>query len=118
VALWRAVTIDTTDPPRLAAFWSALLDAPVVEPGPDRIGWLRLEPVDGGPVVNFQPVAAHASSSRIHLDVLVDDIDAGVAQVCALGGADTGARETLPRGRIAVMTDPDGNVFCLLAPPA
>jgi predicted enzyme related to lactoylglutathione lyase len=55
---------------------------------------------------------------RIHVDVLIDDIDPAVERVVALGGADTGAREELPRGRIAVMRDPEGNEFCLLAPPA
>lgn len=54
---------------------------------------------------------------RLHLDVLVDDLDAAVDQVVALGGSDFGAREDLPRGRIAVMSDPEGNEFCLLAPP-
>lgn len=120
VGRWRAVTIDTTDPARLAAFWSAMLGTAVLEVGDDRADWRRLAPVgDDGPVVNFQPVRDHASTAkvRIHLDVLVDDIDAGVAAVITLGGTDTGSRETLPRGRIAVLRDPDGNEFCLLAPP-
>jgi predicted enzyme related to lactoylglutathione lyase len=58
-----------------------------------------------------------AGKARIHIDVLVDDIDTGVESVLDLGGTDTGARETLPRGQIAVMRDPEGNEFCLLAPP-
>ena len=56
--------------------------------------------------------------ARIHIDVLVDDIEPAVERVIALGGDDSGAREQLPRGRIAVMRDPEGNEFCLLAPPA
>lgn len=55
---------------------------------------------------------------RIHLDVLVDDLEAGVARVVRLGGADTGSREQLPRGQIVVVLDPEGNEFCVLAPPA
>ena len=51
------------------------------------------------------------------LDVLVSDPDAGMRRVVELGGTDTGSREELPRGRIAVMRDPEGNEFCLLAPP-
>jgi predicted enzyme related to lactoylglutathione lyase len=58
-----------------------------------------------------------AGKLRLHLDVLVDDVDAGVEHVVALGGTDTGTREDLPRGRIAVMLDPEGNEFCVLAPP-
>ena len=80
----------------------------------------RLQPLDpAGPFVNFQPVdEPEAGKARIHLDVLVDDIDTGVERVLELGGIDTGAREALPRGRIAVMRDPEGNEFCLLAPPS
>jgi predicted enzyme related to lactoylglutathione lyase len=55
---------------------------------------------------------------RIHIDVLVEDINPAVERVVALGGADTGSRQELRRGRIAVMRDPEGNEFCLLAPPA
>jgi predicted enzyme related to lactoylglutathione lyase len=69
--------------------------------------------------MNFQPVSEpKVGKVRIHVDVLVDDLDAAVARVVALGGADTSTREHLPRGRIAVMQDPEGNEFCLLAPPA
>jgi predicted enzyme related to lactoylglutathione lyase len=56
--------------------------------------------------------------ARLHLDVLVDDLDRAVERIVELGGTDSGAREELPRGRIAVMRDPEGNEFCLLAPPA
>ena len=54
----------------------------------------------------------------IHLDLLVDDIEAAVDHLVALGGTDIGARQELPRGRVAVMHDPEGDEFCLLAPPA
>ena len=118
-AAWWAITIDCNEPRRIADFWSDLFGCAVVEPGPDRPGWLRVTPVgSGGPFMNFQPVPEPRSGKvRIHVDVLVGDIDAGVARVIALGGADTGTREELPRGRIAVMRDPEGNEFCLLAPP-
>jgi predicted enzyme related to lactoylglutathione lyase len=117
---WWAVTIDSHDPALLAKFWSAILGSPIIEPGPDRQGWFRLQPfAPGGPFINFQPVSEMKSGmARLHLDVLVADLDAAVARVIGLGGSDSGAREMLPRGRIAVMRDPDGNEFCLLAAPA
>jgi predicted enzyme related to lactoylglutathione lyase len=117
--VWWAVTIDCNDPRRLAQFWSELLAAPVVEAGPDRPGWLRLQPLaPQGPYINFQPVSEpKVGKVRLHLDVFVGDLDNGVERVLALGGADTGTREDLPRGRIAVMADPESNEFCLLAPP-
>jgi predicted enzyme related to lactoylglutathione lyase len=119
-AAWWAVTVDCNDPQRVADFWAAVLGTDVLEVGPDRPGWLRLQPLgSSGPFLNFQPVEEpRVGKVRIHLDVLVDDFEAGVERVVSLGGSDTGAREELPRGWIAVMTDPEGNDFCVLAAPA
>jgi predicted enzyme related to lactoylglutathione lyase len=119
-AAWWAITVDCNEPHRVAEFWSALFDCPVLEVGADRPGWLRLQPLGvDGPFLNLQPVdEPRAGKVRIHLDVLVDDPEAAIERVVELGGADTGAREELLRGRIAVMRDPEGNEFCLLAPPA
>ena len=118
-AVWWAVTVDCNEPRRVVDFWSALLDRAVIEPGADRPGWFRLQPLgSGGPFMKFQPVKQpKVGKVRIHVDVLVDDLDAEVGRVVALGGTDTGTREELPRGRIAVMHDPEGNEFCLLGPP-
>jgi predicted enzyme related to lactoylglutathione lyase len=92
----------------------------MIDPGLDRPAWYRLQPLGpSGPFMNFQPVnEPKYGKVRIHVDVLVADLQAAVDHVVALGGADTGAREELPRGRIAVMSDPEGNEFCLLAAPA
>jgi predicted enzyme related to lactoylglutathione lyase len=118
-AAWWAITIDCNDPGRVADFWAAVFDCPAVEVGPDRPGWLRLQPSrSSGPFVNFQPVdEPKVGKMRIHLDVLVADLDRAVARILELGGTDTGKREALPRGRIGIMLDPEGNEFCLLAPP-
>jgi predicted enzyme related to lactoylglutathione lyase len=118
-ATWWAVTIDCNEPRLVADFWAAILDCAVIEPGLDRAGWFRLQPLgSSGPFLNFQPVSEpKVGKVRIHFDVLVDDLDAAVDRVVSLGGSDTGTREQLPRGRIAVMYDPEGNEFCLLAPP-
>ena len=119
-AVWWAVTVDCNEPRRVVDFWSALLDCAVIEPGLDRRGWYRLQPRGPeGPFMNFQPVAEpKIGKVRIHVDVLVDDLEAAVGRVVAIGGADVGTREQLPRGRIAIMQDPEGNEFCLVAPPA
>lgn len=76
-----------------------------MEAGPDQPGWLRLQRLaPEGLFINFQPVSEpKVGKVRLHLNVLVGDLDTGVARVLALGGADTGARENLPRGRNAVM---------------
>lgn len=117
---WWAITIDCTSPQAMATFWSAVLNCPVVYPGADRPGWLRLQPAgpDQPPFINLQPADGSAVvKGRLHIDVLVASIQSSVQGVIALGGTDTGYRERLPRGEIAVMRDPEGNEFCLLAPP-
>jgi predicted enzyme related to lactoylglutathione lyase len=119
-ATWWALTVDCNEPRRVAEFWSAVLDCPVIDPGADRAGWFRLQPfAPDAPFMNFQPVKEpKVGKTRIHVDILVDDLHAAVDRVVGLGATDTGTREDLPRGRIAVMRDPEGNEFCLLAPPA
>ena len=74
-AAWWAITVDCNDPRRVAEFWAALFDCAVTEPGPDRPGWLRLQPLGAdGPFMNFQPVdEPRLGKVRIHMDVLVDD---------------------------------------------
>jgi len=117
---WWAITLDCNAPHKLAAFWSAVFGSALIDVGPDRPNWLRLQPLGTtGPFMNFQPVEEHKTSkTRLHLDVLVTDLDAEVRRIVDLGGIDTGIREELARGRIAVMHDPEGNEFCLLAPSA
>jgi predicted enzyme related to lactoylglutathione lyase len=109
---WGAVTIDCLDPRRLARFWGTLLDR---EEGSSEPGWVYLgDRGDVLPRVVFQPVTEpKRGKTRIHLDVVVDDIDAGIAQVVELGGSATGERHEYDAGVVVVMADPEGNEFCL-----
>jgi Glyoxalase-like domain len=106
------ITVDCIDPQRLAVFWSALLDREVTVPLP---GWLRLGTRgDEDPVINFQPVPEpKEGKTRIHLDLVVADIDDGVATVTRLGGRSTGERHDYDEGVVLVMADPEGNEFCI-----
>ncbi|MFJ8976740.1 VOC family protein [Streptomyces sp. NPDC102282] len=110
---WVGVTVDCVDVERVSAFWSVLLDRP---PGPSRPGWVYLgRHDDPQPRLVFQPVAEpNPGKVRLHLDVLVDDIDQGVAQVLALGGRSTGERHDHDEGVVVVMADPEGHEFCLV----
>lgn len=110
------VTIDCADPFVLAAFWGALLDRPGSDEheGPD---WATVgSRLDSSPRLTFQRVPEPKRGKvRLHLDVQVDDIDAGRAQVEALGGRWTGERHDYPdEGVVIVMTDPEGHEFCLV----
>ena len=116
---WWAVTVDSINPPALAQFWSAMFETPANSLGGARDGWYRIQPLGAqAPFINFQPVSERkVAKVRIHLDVFVNDLEDGVARAVALGATDTESRETLPRGRIAIMLDPEGNEFCVLAAP-
>ncbi|MEV5238356.1 VOC family protein [Streptomyces cinnamoneus] len=110
---WAGVTIDCIDVERVAAFWSVLLDRPQ---GPSEPGWVYLgHRGDPQPRLVFQPVTEPKHGKvRLHLDVAVDDIDEGIAQVRALGGRFTGERHDYDQGVVVVMTDPEEHEFCLV----
>lgn len=110
---WAGVTIDCLDVELVARFWSALLDRPA---GPSGPGWVYLgDPGDSLPRLVFQPVTEpKQGKTLVHLDIAVDDIAAGIAQVVALGGASTGERHEYDEGVVVVMTDPEGHEFCLV----
>ncbi len=109
------VTIDCREPAQLASFWSALLDVPVTaeQAGPD---WATVGTARGPqPRLTFQRVAERKTTKvRLHLDVQVEDIDAGRRQVEGLGGAWTGERHDYDEGVVLVMSDPEGHEFCLV----
>ena len=107
-----AITVDCLDPHGLAAFWSALLGGELSEPLP---GWRRVTLPDGAPAITLQPVPEpKAGKTRIHLDVVVDDMVAAVEEIIARGGRWTGERHDYPEGTVLVMADPEGNEFCLV----
>ena len=111
---WAEVTIDSSDTARAAKFWSDLLDLPAR--AQQLEGWFQLGPaVNGGPVINIQPVPEEkAGKARVHLDLWVDDLPATVALVGRLGG---NCLEEHRDGQwtVAVMADPEGLEFCLVA---
>lgn len=69
-------------------------------------------------MVTFQPVPEQkAGKTRIHLDVWVDQLDAAIVLVRDLGGRSTGETHLYDEGTVVVMTDTEGNEFCLVGPP-
>ena len=80
------LAIDTVDPKGLAPFWCGLLGVQV-DTAIGEGGFLLLSPTDEGLVVGFQRVPeAKAGKNRVHLDLVVDDLDAATAEVEQLGG--------------------------------
>jgi predicted enzyme related to lactoylglutathione lyase len=115
VGSWVALTIDCCDTRTVAAFWGKMLG--VVPRGYGRPGWYRIGPTPSGhPAVSFQPVPeTKLGKARVHIDLRVDDLDAAVARVRHLGGSGPRAVHRYDEGSVAVMSDPEGNEFCLVA---
>ena len=105
----------SADPVRLADFWMAALELPERR---DQADETILADADWRyPRLTFQRVAESASRPRqLHLDLTADDRETEVARL-----RDLGAREqrsvTMDGGWTwTVMTDPDGNEFCVTDP--
>jgi predicted enzyme related to lactoylglutathione lyase len=106
-----AVTLDCDDVGRVANFWSSLLGLPLRAPLP---GWQRLGPVDGGPLLTFQPVGgAGGGRSTAHIDLTTSDGSGAVARVVQLGGTFVDEHH-YDEGVVRVVADPEGHLFCLV----
>ena len=110
------VQIDCRDPERMAAFWSAMLGTDVLITYGEPVHYVNLRPVDGGPSVSLHRVAEPTpGKNRLHLDLLVDDLDAVTRHVVDAGGAVAPAGDVSEYGfSWRVMADPEGNEFCLI----
>ena len=127
------ITVDCAEPGRLAAFWASALGYVVQPPPPGYESWPAfltelgvpesewdsrsacVDPDGTGPRLFFQRVPEpKAGKNRVHLDVNVgrDRVDAEVERLVAEGA--TKLREHGDMGeRWVVMTDPEGNEFCV-----
>ncbi|WP_230330091.1 VOC family protein [Nocardia aurantiaca] len=113
---WVGITIDCANPTRLASFWSAILSIPATAEHGDEPGWATVgSRFDDRPRLTFQRVAEpKIGKVRIHLDIEVDDIEAGRRQVETLGGRWSGERHDYDEGVVMVMHDPEDHEFCLV----
>lgn len=67
-------------------------------------------------MINFQPVPeTKHGKTRVHLDLLTDDLDATISHVVALGGRTTEERHDYDEGTVVVLNDPEGTEFCIVA---
>jgi predicted enzyme related to lactoylglutathione lyase len=107
------LVIDAVDPERLARFWCGMLDVEI----DSVIGegqFVVLSATADGLTVGFQAVPEEKSSkNRLHLDLVVIDLDPATAEVEALGGRwlEPGNTRELEGFRWRVMADPEGNEF-------
>ena len=115
------LVIDSTDPDRLTPFWSRLLDVEV----DSTVGegqFVLLSPTKDGLTVGFQRVPEEkAGKNRLHLDLIVEDLEAATAEVVALGGRwlEPGNTRDLEGFQWRCMADPEGNEFDIdVLPPS
>ena len=106
------VVIDCHDCDRLAEFWSAVLGGTPVRESPE---WVAVVMADGSTTVSFQQVPeAKVGKNRVHLDVLVTDLEQGAARCVELGATQVTGRRVDPIGDFIVLLDPEGNEFCVV----
>ena len=113
IARFPSIVIDCPDPGALATFYGAMLDWKV-EVSSD---WADVR-ADYGQCISFQQVEGYApprwpgqeAPQQMHLDVVVDDLDAAEAAVLDLGAS---KHEHQPGTSFRVFLDPAGHPFCL-----
>jgi predicted enzyme related to lactoylglutathione lyase len=104
-----------TDPQRLAPFWCAVPDVQV----DTKIGvgqFAVLSRAKDGLTVGFQQVPdAKSGKNRLHLDLVVDDLDVSTAEIETLGGRwlEPGRTRRLEGFQWRLMADPEGNEFAI-----
>ena len=113
IARFPSIVIDCPDPGALAAFYSAMLDwqADV------SADWADIR-AEQGQCISFQQVKDYTPPDwpgqevpqQMHLDVIVDDLDAAEAAVLGLGAT---KHERQPGTSFRVFLDPAGHPFCL-----
>jgi catechol 2,3-dioxygenase-like lactoylglutathione lyase family enzyme len=105
------VVIDCHDPAKLSEFWLAVLGGRVVRQSHE---WVALHPPHGV-TVSFQEVPEPKMvKNRVHLDVVVADLEVATEAAEALGATRLGEIRWDELGGFQVMADPEGNEFCLI----
>jgi hypothetical protein len=102
LATYRDLCIDAVDAEGAARFWGGLLD---LSPGPHRDGIWFLDDAAGRAVAWVNPVPETKTvKNRVHIDVNAESLEAALA---------AGATVVDDTQRWTVMTDPDGQEFCV-----
>ncbi len=113
-----AIVIHCRDPYLIAPFWSTLTGLPIAPEDRTKLAEGSLAPTESillsdpsgvGPEIWIAPAEDLPPVGRIHLDLAIEDGDLEAA--VAAGAA---VVRTLPRW--TVLTDPEGNEFCLFRP--
>jgi predicted enzyme related to lactoylglutathione lyase len=107
------LVLDCADPGELAKFWAPALGYTIVGGAGTYV--LLVPPEPTRPKLLLQRVAESKSvKNRMHLDIEVDDVEAEVMRLEALGAhrVEGGAMSEFST-TWQVMTDPEGNELCV-----
>lgn len=113
IARFPSTVIDCPDPMALATFYGTMLGWKIE----GQSDWVEIR-ADYGQCISFQQVEdytppewpAQQVPQQMHLDVVVDDLDAGEKAVLQLGAS---KHEHQPGDTFRVFLDPAGHPFCL-----
>jgi predicted enzyme related to lactoylglutathione lyase len=118
IARFPSIVLDCPDPVALATFYGTMLDWKVDVSNLDESdGWIDVK-ADYGQCLSFQQVEDYNPPKwpgqevpqQMHLDVVVDDLDAAEEAVLELGAT---KHEHQPGTSFRVFLDPAGHPFCL-----
>ena len=129
------ITFDAANPPELAKFWQLAMGYVEEPPPPGFATWPEfaaannipddqldgygsaIDPDGNGPRMLFLKVPeGKTAKNRMHLDLQVPDPDGHVAELIAAGGTKVDTRSEFGH-TWTVMTDPEGNEFCVSGLP-
>lgn len=114
---FTATVLDAPDPVALGEFYGRLLgwDVKVSDPT-----WVTVRPSDTAPGLSIQledayvrpvwPAKPGDPQMQMHLDIQVDDLDAGIEHAVAAGAT---LADFQPQDDVRVFLDPAGHPFCL-----
>lgn len=113
IARFPSIVLDCPDPTTLATFYGALLGWQVDA----KDDWADVRS-DNGQCLSFQQVEGYTPPAwpaqdvpqQMHLDLMVEDLDAGEAEAMRLGAT---RAEHQPGTTFRVFLDPAGHPFCL-----
>lgn len=105
------ITFDAVDPGRLAAFWAAATGRQLAESTPDVA--LLTSATDPVRLLFLKVSDSKTVKNRMHLDFQAADRAAEVARLRGLGATEHDTHQD--HGMTwTVMTDPEGNEFCIV----
>ena len=108
----RYIIINAINSEKSAKFWSVVTGRELGDISPPYIDLPSTNNEDGV-TISIQQIPDQESLG-MHIDIVVDDIDEAIQQIIDLGGKLV-EEKIEGNWRWAIMRDPDGNTFCLVA---